>query len=184
MALAHNLLIRYLNSIYLQATGISRSEDVEAFLFYCQAWCTIIHEHHHGEENIFFPTIAEYTAKKDIMNTSVEQHKDFDSGMQKFEKYVTETPSNAYSGSMLRKLVDDFAPALVKHLHAEISTLLSVGEEFGGEKLQKSYDEWEKQIMKESRAKSDPVFLSFSSPTSFFLTDLTVYNATCRFWRS
>jgi hemerythrin-like domain-containing protein len=163
MVLAHNILIRYLNSIYLQATGMSRSEDVGAFLFYCQAWCIIIHEHHHGEEETFFPMIAEYTAKKDIMNTNIEQHKAFESGIQKFEKYVTETPSNAYSGSMLRKLVDDFAPALIQHLHAEISTLLSVGEKFGGEKLQKVYDEWEEKIKKESREKSDPVFLSFSS---------------------
>lgn len=184
MALAHNLLIRYLNSMYLQATGVTRSEDVEAFFFYCRAWCTIIHEHHQGEETSFFPKIAEYTAEKDIMNTSVEQHKAFESGLQTFEKYVTETPLGDYSGSVLRTLLDDFAPALVKHLHAEISTLLAVGEKFGGEKLQNSYDEWEKEIMKKSRTSADPVSLSPPPPTCCLLTDLTVRNATCRFWRS
>jgi hemerythrin-like domain-containing protein len=164
MALAHNIFLRYLNSIYLQATGIALSEDIEAFLRYCRAWCTIIHEHHQGEEKIFFPAIEEYTAKEGIMNTSVEQHKAFDSGIHEFEKYVTETLPDEYNGSKLRALIDDFAPALVKHLHAEISTLLSIGEKFGGDKLQKSYDEWEKQIIKESRAKSDPVFLSLCPP--------------------
>ncbi|KIM95797.1 hypothetical protein OIDMADRAFT_75892, partial [Oidiodendron maius Zn] len=179
MALAHNLFIRYLNSIYLQATGITRSEDVDAFLLYCRAWCTIIHEHHQGEETTFFSMIAEYTAEKDIMKTSVEQHNAFDSGIQVFEKYVTETPPKDYSGSTLRTLIDNFAPALVKHLHAEISTLLSIGEEFGGEKLRKSYDEWEKQVMKESRAKSDPYVML---PAGFGAVDRAFENGAHRNW--
>lgn len=157
MTLAHNLMIRYLNSIYLQATGITQSDDIAAFLFYCRAFCQLLHEHHRAEEEGFFPMIEEYTGKKGIMDREVEQHKAFDSSLHLFEQYVSETQPEDYSGSKLRTLIDEFAPALLKHLYAEVSSLISVGEEFGGDQLRQTFDGWEKELVKESQAKADPV---------------------------
>jgi hypothetical protein len=45
----------------------------------------------------------------------------------------------------------------VKHLSAEIAKLIEIGEKFGGDKLQTTFDAYEEEIMKQSRTKWDPV---------------------------
>lgn len=159
MALAHNLMIRYLNSIYLQATGITKTSYITDFMFYCQAWCGIIHEHHTQEEEKFFPAVEAYSGQKGLMDGLVEEHHSFAAGLEKFEQYVNNTKADYYDGKALRAMIEDFAPALVKHLHAEIAMLVKVGEAFGGDKLQTTYDLWESEIVKESRAKADPFIM-------------------------
>lgn len=157
MALAHNLMIRYLNSIYLQATGVEKAKDISDFLFYCKTWCTTIHEHHEGEEKVFFPRIDEYSGEKGVMEDAVDEHKTFTPGLGEFEKYVSQTKPDDYDGKILRSLIDAFAPALVKHLGAEIWKLIDVGEKFGGDKLQTTFDAFEEELLNESRKLWDPV---------------------------
>jgi hemerythrin-like domain-containing protein len=169
MALAHNLLIRYLNSIYLQATGISKTKDVTDFLFYCQSWCSVIHEHHAGEEKPLFPRIEKLTGETDIMEESVEEHKAFSAGIDEFERCVRDTSAEEFDGQKLRSLIDAFAPALLKHLRAEVSTLVTIGERYGGDKLHAIFDAFETEIMKESRATWDPVS-SYRPGNGYLLT--------------
>lgn len=169
MALAHNIMIRYINSIYLQATGFNAKAETEAFLLYCRAFCTILNEHHDGEEKIFFPKIDSFATTKGTMEQCVEEHHAFEAGFKKFEKYVTETAVQDYRGEDLRVIIHDFGPALLTHLHSEISTLLVVGEKYGGEKIQKAFDEWEAETIKVARSTSNPV----SSSTSFVSNLLT-----------
>ena len=158
MALAHNMFIRYLNSIYLQASGISQPKDIADFLFYCQTWYKVLHEHHTGEEKVLFPSIDAVTGEGS-MEESAEEHKLFGDGTDEFYKYVSDTKPEEYDGTKLRSIIDGFAPALIKHLRAEVQKLIEVGEKLGGDKLQVLFDEFEAQIMKESRKEWDPVCL-------------------------
>jgi hemerythrin-like domain-containing protein len=161
MALAHNIMIRYLNSIYLQATGITQAKDIADFLFYCQSWCGVIHAHHSEEEKKLFPRMEAYTGEKGIMDDCVEEHKVFDTGIDNFEKYVRDAKPEEYDGKKLRTLIDDFAPALMKHLRQEIAKLIVVGEQFGGDKLYDTFDKFETELVKESRLQWDPVSFPF-----------------------
>lgn len=164
MALAHNLMIRYLNSIYLQATGVRKHKDIADFLFYCQTWCGTIHEHHEGEETGFFPRIEEYSGEKGVMDQCVDEHHEFTAGIANFEKHVRDTKPEDYDGKQLREMIDSFAPALVRHLGAEILKLIEVGEKYGGEKIQTTFDKFEQELMKESRPKWDPVSILKINP--------------------
>jgi hemerythrin-like domain-containing protein len=74
MALSHNVFIRGLNSIYLQAPHI-RPEDHADFIAYCKCWCEILNSHHQMEEATVFPKIEEITGEKGIMDVNVEQHR-------------------------------------------------------------------------------------------------------------
>lgn len=56
MALAHNMILRGLNSIYQQAPWIQQ-RDTQDFLEYCKLWLQVITVHHSGEEKHFFPYI-------------------------------------------------------------------------------------------------------------------------------
>src|SRR4051794_36167439 len=74
MALGHNVLIRGLNSIYLQAPNIS-AEDAADFISYAKCWHEILHAHHTMEETVLFPAIEAKTGEKGIMDGNVEQHR-------------------------------------------------------------------------------------------------------------
>jgi hemerythrin-like domain-containing protein len=74
MALAHNVLIRGLNSIYLQAPNI-KPEDHSDFINYCKSWCQVLENHHTGEETTLFPQIEKITGEAGIMDVNVEQHR-------------------------------------------------------------------------------------------------------------
>lgn len=143
MTLAHNTFIRYLKSIYLQATGVHKSnpKDITDFLFYCQSWCSVVHEHHAGEEKLLFPMLDALTGQTNIMGHSIEQHHELLAGMDEFEKYVRTVTVDDYSGRILQEIIDGFADALVTHLQEEPLALLEVGETYGGEKLATCWDE-------------------------------------------
>lgn len=74
MALAHNVIIRGLNSIYLQAPHLKPS-DHSSFISYCKCWAELLDEHHDMEESVFFPEIERITGKVEIMDVNVEQHR-------------------------------------------------------------------------------------------------------------
>ena len=59
MCLAHNIMIRNLNAIYLQCEQVTKPEDVTDFIRFCQVVLEAIHTHHDHEEQLFFPLVAE-----------------------------------------------------------------------------------------------------------------------------
>lgn len=146
MALAHNLLLRNLNAIYLQATGVRQPADIADFLTMCQIWWETVHHHHSMEEEYLFPLIEEYTGEKGIMETNVKQHAAFEAGVERFRTYVFETKPEGYDGGMVKEIVDGFGPVLTTHLTEEIGSLLAL-DRFGGEKLEKCYKQLEAKIM-------------------------------------
>ncbi|KAL2067127.1 hypothetical protein VTL71DRAFT_1551 [Oculimacula yallundae] len=127
MALAHNVMIRGLNSIYLQAPYIKPS-DHSSFISYSKCWAENLDEHHEMEENVFFPEIEARTGEKGIMDGTIEQHHAFMPGLEAFKAYLLTSCSkpSTFSGTHLNSLIDSFAPSLTTHLADEIPSLLAL----------------------------------------------------------
>ena len=148
MSLAHNGILRGLNSIYIQAAHIP-SEDlviVKDFLIYCQCWCESMHHHHEAEEKSFFPAIEELSGVPGLMQQNVEQHKAFTPGFEQFLEYVATCQRKDYDGETLLRLVDGFAEPLTKHLHDEIQTLLAL-DKYDSDRVKQAYKNLEKLLM-------------------------------------
>lgn len=146
MCLAHNIMVRSLNSIYHQCEGVSKPEDVKDFIIYCQTLVEEIEMHHHFEEIVLFPEIAEYTGEKDIMEANVTQHHAFHAGLEKFHEYIYKATFETYDGKEVKRMMEEFGPTLAVHLSDEIVTLLGL-DKYGGEKLAVAWDHVEKAIL-------------------------------------
>ncbi|KAF1985214.1 hypothetical protein K402DRAFT_357706 [Aulographum hederae CBS 113979] len=148
MALAHNGIIRGLNSIYLQAPHIPLSDPatIRDFLAYCQCWCESMHHHHDAEEQDFFPSIEQITEIKGLMERNVEQHRAFTPGFERFQEYARTCTPQEYDGQKLRSLVEDFAQPLTRHLYDEIDTLRAL-DMYDSGRIRQAYRQFEKLLM-------------------------------------
>ena len=126
MSHAHNVLIRGLNSVYLQAPHVRSPQDIGDFLFFCQAWVKTVEHHHDTEENTLFPALEKFTEKPGIMEGNMQQHQAFLPALHDFAQYAQNTSAGSYSSDTLKGLVDGFAPPLLAHLREEIDTLLGL----------------------------------------------------------
>ncbi len=145
MALAHNGILRGLNSIYLQAPHIAR-EDLDAirdFLIYCQCWCESMHHHHDVEEKDFFPSIELLTDVQGIMERNIEQHRAFTPGFDLFHEYSRTCLPEDYDGRKIRSLIEDYAEPLTRHLHDEIETLRAL-DKYDSGRIYQAYKRSEK----------------------------------------
>ena len=126
MALVHNIIIRGLNSIYLQAPHITPADE-KPFGRYMTYWYNMIHSHHDGEETMFFPAIQKLTGVDGLMDANIEQHKTFHDGLEIFKAYIDAViAGEKYEGSRVTEVIDGFAPPLVKHLADEIPTIVGL----------------------------------------------------------
>ncbi|CAM1509534.1 Fc.00g032730.m01.CDS01 [Cosmosporella sp. VM-42] len=151
MALVHNMIIRGLNSIYLQAPHVLPT-DVLPFLRYSRCWYDLLNVHHSGEEASFFPYIETTTGQKGLMETNVEQHHAFSVGVEDFKSYIDDCLANRqqFDGQKLVKIIDGFGETLTTHLGDEIPTLVNL-REFGMKKmsgLEKKFGEEGEENMK------------------------------------
>ncbi|PVH98118.1 hypothetical protein DM02DRAFT_58619 [Periconia macrospinosa] len=148
MALAHNGMIRGLNSIYLQAIHLPRNDHktVQDFLTYCQCWCESMHHHHDMEEENFFPAIEKLTGVQGLMERNIDQHRAFTPGFDRFQTYARTCAPKDYDGAELKKLIEDFAEPLTRHLHDEIETLRNLNEYDSG-RVREAYKNFEKLLM-------------------------------------
>ena len=148
MALAHNGILRGLNSIYLQATHIPR-QDLDAtrdFLTYCQCWCESMHHHHDAEEKVFFPSVEQISDVQGIMERNVEQHRAFTPGFDRFQEYSRTCLPQDFDGRKIRSLIEDFAEPLTQHLYDEIETLRGL-DVYDSRRLRQAYQRFEKTLM-------------------------------------
>ena len=148
MALAHNGILRGLNSIYLQATHIPR-QDLDAirdFLIYCQCWCESMHHHHDGEEKVFFPNIELISDVQGIMERNVEQHRAFTPGFDRFQEYSRTCLPQDFDGRKIRSLIEAFAEPLTQHLYDEIETLRAL-DVYDSGRIRQAYQRFEKTLM-------------------------------------
>ncbi|RDW68654.1 hypothetical protein BP5796_09311 [Coleophoma crateriformis] len=123
MALVHNVLIRGLNAIYLQASNISLEQDIKDFCTFMYAWSLTLHAHHDNEESLGFPFLEEMTGIQGLLDINVQQHRLFDEGLKSFDLYVASVKDGLakYDGAHVRRLIDTLAPPLFEHLAAEES---------------------------------------------------------------
>lgn len=133
MSIVHNIVIRGLNAIYIQAPHVA-SSDTPDFIGYCKAWSEFLHLHHSGEEAHFFPTIEKATGVVGIMEPNVHQHAEFSPGLNAFSDYLSSATTETFSGQKLVELIDVFAKPLTQHLADEIPTILSL-RSYGTEKV-------------------------------------------------
>ena len=135
MTHVHNIMLRGLNSIYLQAPHI-KPEDAKAFCHYMQLWYTWLHAHHESEEAILFPGIERLSGETDIMEANVAQHRAFAEGLEAFGKHCDTliVGTETFNGERVVELIDRFGTNLTQHLTEEIDTLLGL-QRFGEEKM-------------------------------------------------
>lgn len=125
MALVHNVIIRGMNSIYLQCEYVT-NQMAPSFLSYCQCWTEFIQNHHGCEEVAYFPIIEEAVGVEGLSEGNLEQHDAFLAGLQEFEKYVYHIPPNQYDGRKIIELLDSFATTLQSHLTDEVIWILAL----------------------------------------------------------
>ncbi|KAJ9137900.1 Hemerythrin HHE cation binding domain-containing protein [Pleurostoma richardsiae] len=135
MACSHNMILRGLNAIYLQALHI-KAEDIDAFLHFILNWSKELHNHHDMEEGGFFPVLEDMTGEKGVMDANIDQHRAFHGGMEALHAYVEGCVARTeeYDGVKVVKIIDTFGAILRQHLSDEIPTLLGL-RRFGAEKM-------------------------------------------------
>jgi hemerythrin-like domain-containing protein len=148
MSLAHNGILRGLNSIYLQAPHIPQGDTktIQDFLIYCQCWSESMHHHHEAEEQVFFPTIEQVSGVQGVMERNKEQHRAFTPGFDRFHEYARTCLPKDYDGQKLGSLVDDFAEPLTQHLRDEIDTLRAL-DKYDSQRVRQAYQQLEKVLM-------------------------------------
>jgi len=128
MALIHNILLRGLNCIILQARNVKKPEDVLDFMAFCDAWSCTLHSHHNTEETVYFPLLEEQSTEKGVMAKNHAEHETFLPGILALDEYIggVRADVKSYDGRKLVKITDDFGPSLEKHLRNEIVLLESL----------------------------------------------------------
>lgn len=155
MSLAHNGMIRGLNSIYIQAPNLPKHDHktVADFLTYCQCWSESMHHHHDMEEQEFFPSIERLSGVQGLMARNYEQHKAFTPGFEEFHAYARDTSPKDYDGQKVQTLVEGFAEPLTQHLHDEIESLRALSE-YDSKEVREAYKRLEKLLMDTDNVKS------------------------------
>ena len=155
MALVHNTFIRGLNTIYLQADYIDKSNKklVKEFFQYCQCWSSLIAVHHEAEEAHLFHTLEDKIPEaKGIFEVNVEQHKAFHDGLHEFEAHSQAGLDGKieYSATKIKALIDSFIEPLMKHLSDEIPTLMALQKSEKGQKdILHIHEEYEVLVQKD-----------------------------------
>lgn len=112
-------------------------------MFFAQVCCEVLDIHHDWEENSYFPALEKAAGKPGLFQGDVQQHHAFEAGFKRFQTYCQETTKEEFSAQKFRALIEDFAPSLNKHLHAEPPTFLKL-KDVDSEELSRVYLEQEK----------------------------------------
>ena len=165
MTHVHNVIIRGVNSIYLQAPNVRNLSDIKDFLHFVKLWGNFVDRHHETEEESIFPDLETFTGEKGLMQHSVDQHLAFHSGLQKLKDYASNSAPEDYDSDKLKGLIDDFGPTLQEHLVEEIGALLAL-KKYDSEGLMKV---WKVSEVK-ARAKTRSTGAAKAPPTEFNAT--------------
>lgn len=77
----------------------------------------MLHHRHQAEENFLFPALEDKLNKPGVMDVSLEQHKAFHVKLEIRAKECYETTPEQYDGTEWRRVTDDVAAPLLRHLH-------------------------------------------------------------------
>lgn len=144
MSCVHNGLIRSLNSVYNQCINVAEQgteKDKLDFANYALHCAELLHAHHTFEEETLFPGFNKLAGVPGLMDENVQEHEIFHAGFSAYKKYILEVQGKRVRlhGGRLRTLMDNFMPALYKHLVNEIDTL-SAMERYEGVDFKKWFD--------------------------------------------
>ncbi|RDW65618.1 hypothetical protein BP5796_10310 [Coleophoma crateriformis] len=128
MALVHNVVLRGLNCIYLQAPNVTDPKDIADFMLFCDAWSCVLHSHHLTEETVYFPLLEGQCQEKGVMSRNHAEHEAFLPGLLRFDAFVSRVKDSGepYDAAELIKIIDTFGGALERHLHHEIEGLVGL----------------------------------------------------------
>lgn len=164
MALVHNMIIRGLNSIHLQAPQIKEKKDITDFLTYMYSWSLLVHMHHATEESMIFPLLEGWIGVEGYMEKNVDQHKLFGPGLTAFDEYIKAVQAGEaeFDGTKVQTIIDSFGEIFTQHLNEEIDTFLSL-EQFA-EKI--DWPDWNKKVQEKAVKEGDTVRISGDSHNS------------------
>ncbi|EON97414.1 putative hemerythrin hhe cation binding domain-containing protein [Phaeoacremonium minimum UCRPA7] len=182
MIIVHNLLLRGINSIYLQCINVERDPAVVPdFVSYAETWGKTVHEHHDAEETLVFPEMEELAGEPGLMEANVAQHKAFHDGVGTYQAYLADVGAGKekYDGQRLKAIIDSFMPVLRQHLSDEIDSLMAL--EKYEEKTQ--WDKWFKGVMDKVLKKADGAEMKFTSgPFAFQCHDKSFEDGRFAYW--
>lgn len=147
----HNILFRALNSAYMHSRTLATKSDVTDLLQYSQIICEMINEHHDWEETSYFAALEKAAGKPGLLSVNVEQHHEFEEGLHRFAAYCRDPSSERGfgDGRKFREMMDEFAPTLQKHMHAEPETFFGL-RDASSEVLDRVFAEQEKLVIKKA----------------------------------
>lgn len=108
------------------------------------AWCAWVKEHHLLEDDVMFPSFEQAAGKPGLLQKSCDQHQDFILGLEELHR-LSETDASEYSSDKIRTLIENFAPAMHKHLSEEIDALIAM-KEYDHAALMSAYEKSEERI--------------------------------------
>lgn len=166
MIIIHNMILRIMNTVYLQCIKVEESpDDVADFVAYATEWGKMVEEHHHTEETEVFPEIEKMAGIPGLMAANIAQHEAFTGGLHAYLEYLgmVRRGDEAYSGQKLKGIIDSFMPGLRDHLSDEIDTLLKLGD------YDCDWEDWFEKLMKKLLAKSNDPALKVSQVSRMLL---------------
>lgn len=173
MALVHNLILRSLNAIVLQAPHITGA-DIAPFTRFILAWHTMITIHHSGEEALFFPAIERMSGVVGVMDKEKGEHEQFHAGLDALKGYVDAVVKGeeAWDGGRVVEIAEGFGGVLRGHLSGEVQSLEGL-RRFGEERMSgvmKAAEEEAEAGMVSSLFSLSLSYFSFSFPGFLILT--------------
>lgn len=120
LALTHNVIIRALNSVWLNAPLLLPGDESD-FVGYALACVSFVREHHRAQEEIAFPHLQ---VKLD-MRSNVVDHLAFEAPLKQFESYLEHVRDGAekYDAEKLLAYRNEVGSIMVQHLHDEVRFL-------------------------------------------------------------
>jgi hemerythrin-like domain-containing protein len=144
----HNCIFRALNSAYLNSERVKPgSPDVPNLLMFCHFVCQLMGAHHDWEETSYFPALEKFAGAPGLLKSNVEEHGTFEEPLSDFNAFcINPNTAKLYSPEKFRAMIDEFAPALGSHLHAEPETLYRL-RHFDSTELEKVSEEQNKIVV-------------------------------------
>jgi len=169
MTNVHNIIIRGLNSVYLQAPHVA-AHDYKSFIGYSLGWHRVTDHHHYSEEEYFFKGLHEKIGSE-VMLASQAEHRKFHDGMGLYHSYLTSLAGkeDQFDSKKLLEIIDGFSGPLYTHLTNEIGALLDL-EKLGQTKV--VMDCWAEGLKKGTAALTFYDFFVLM-PFAFFAHDYT-----------
>lgn len=126
VALTHNVIIRALNSIWLNAPLVLPGDEPD-FVGYALACLLFVREYHRAQEEIVFPHLQ---SKLD-MRSNVVDHLAFEAPLTQFESYLERVRDGAEKYDLETVLArrNEVGNIMVQHFHDEVCPIARLNEQ-------------------------------------------------------